>query len=187
MLRTPLSQQITFFIYAVLLLGGCQPMSEMKQNPTAGFNGGFEITESNLPVNWILYTEKTVGSGEFNISTDNKIVKSGSQSLNFDVRSCSDKGGRFSPGCAAELNVSPGRKYTLSFWLKNEGTTFTVSAGAIQPTSGLVKTVLKSSYEISEWKQFEYVIEVPADYNKIRFELSVLSAGKLWIDEVRIE
>ena len=162
-------------------------MSEIKQNSSAGFNGGFEIAESDLPVNWILYTEKTAGSGEFKIRTDNKTFHSGSQSLVFDVTSCSDKGGRFSPGCAAELNVISGKTYTLRFWIKNEGTAFSVSAGAVQPTTGLVKTVLKSSESVHEWKQYEYKIEVPADYTKIRFELNVLKAGKLWIDDVTIE
>ena len=42
-------------ILVTIVMGCFNKMSEEIQNKTAGMNGSFEVTESGLPVNWLIY------------------------------------------------------------------------------------------------------------------------------------
>ena len=111
---------------AILLAGlfsiaGCQPLSEKVTDATVGLNGGFEADRNGLPVNWLMYTPRTVDDAEFAIVLDRDIVKEGQQSLRFDVERCSSVGGWRSPGFTnefAEVGKFTGpAQYKLSFWI----------------------------------------------------------------------
>jgi hypothetical protein len=41
-------------VLVVTTLSGCGPFSEQIEDKSVGRNGGFEHTESGLPVNWIV-------------------------------------------------------------------------------------------------------------------------------------
>ena len=70
-------------IAAVLLSAGCTKMSESVLDESTGMNGGFEVTESGLPVNWLVYTPRTVPTGDFDVVIDTAEYRSGRQSLKF--------------------------------------------------------------------------------------------------------
>ena len=76
-------------ILASVLLGGCNKMSETIQDKTAGMNGSFEVTESDLPANWLIYTPETIPTGDYDLIIDTTEYKDGGQSLKFLVRECS--------------------------------------------------------------------------------------------------
>ena len=76
-------------VLAIGLLCGCSPMSEFVMDKNAGVNGSFEIVKSGLPVNWLIYTPRTVETGDFDLIIDTTEFKDGRQSLHFAVRECS--------------------------------------------------------------------------------------------------
>jgi hypothetical protein len=181
---------ITFvltLLISLMIATACNRMSEMISDPDAGMNGSFEIAQKELPVNWMLYTPNTVPEGEFNILLDDREYRHGKQSLRFDVVQCSSEGGWLSPGIAQEFPAEPGSRYSISFWIKNKGSHFTVSAGAVGPKTGEFKPLLRTEKDYEKWKQFEYIITIPEGYESLRFEVSITKPGTLWIDQVRME
>ncbi|MEA1973046.1 MAG: hypothetical protein U9N34_07130 [Candidatus Cloacimonadota bacterium] len=53
-------------------------MSEKETDISAGLNGGFEISKNVLPVNWLMYTNKTVSEADFTIELDEDVFIEGS-------------------------------------------------------------------------------------------------------------
>jgi len=163
-------------------------MSESVYDKSAGMNGSYEITNSGLPVNWLVYTSKTVPEGDFDLIFDREEYKDGNQSLKFLIRKCSDLGGLKSPGIASEYHASPSSKYIVSFWIKNTGCMFAINVGGVTAFDGSMESVIKTDQEFENWTKYEYEYLMPDDenYNRFRFELSILSPGSFWIDDVRI-
>lgn len=72
----PKSKNLVFYLILMLALLpiGCNQMSEIIRDDSAGMNGGFEKDESGLPVNWLVYSPKTVPNSDlmdlhgFNVS-----------------------------------------------------------------------------------------------------------------------
>ena len=126
-----------FVLFLQCTFMACMKMSETYTDPEAGLNGGFEIEQNGLPVNWMLYTPNTVSDASFNIILDTENYVEGKQSLLFDVRECSSIGGRMSPGFTnefSEIGQFAGEgTYLLSFQLKNTGAQVSVEAGAVSP------------------------------------------------------
>jgi hypothetical protein len=176
---------VSVFLIA-LFLTSCRQLSESVINESAGFNGGFEITEKALPVNWLVYTKNTA-SGDFDIITDTSIFREGKQSLKFQVRSCSDKGDRFSPGIAHEIDAKAGETYKVSFWIKNSGCEFYYKIRGVSAKHGDEVPMLISAEKTEEWKFIENQYTIPQGMNRLRFELNVLSPGSFWLDDVKIE
>ncbi|MCD6066628.1 MAG: Carbohydrate binding domain [Bacteroidetes bacterium] len=176
---------IQLFIGSLPLFCCSQQMSESAPDTNAGLNGGFEEVRNGLPVNWLVYTPKTTG-GDFDFTFNKKDFKEGQQSLQFTVRECSDKGGKFSPGIAQEIPVEAGEEYRISFWIKSKESAFLVHAAGVDAFRSSDTSLLKSSESDGKWQQYEYLYKIPADMKRLRFELSVLSAGRLWVDDVQV-
>ena len=181
--------KITTIICTLFVIAGCQQFSEKETDQSAGLNGGFEIAKNDLPVNWLMYTPNTVPDAEFEIVLDKTVFKEGLQSLKFDVKSCSSKGGWGSPGFTNEF-FDAGKfegegTYRLSFWLKNDGASFRVIAGNVAAKEGDMRTVVQSDEQLEEWKYYEFTIDVPEERH-LRMELNVLSPGSLWVDDVQV-
>ena len=176
-------------IIATILLGGCTQMSETIQDKTAGMNGSFEVTESGLPVNWLVYTPKTIPTGDYDLVIDTTEYKDGRQSLKFLVRECSPTGGWHSPGFCNEYEAIPGETYRVSFWVKNDGCEFVVEIGGVSTFDGKYETIVKSKETIDTWKHFEYNYKMPLEkkFDRIRFEMNILNPGSFWIDDIKIE
>jgi len=175
-------------ISAIVFLGGCSPMSEIIRDETAGMNGSFEVTKSGLPVNWILYTPKTVENSDFDLIVDSSEYKEGKQSLKFIVRKCIARGEWNSPGFCREYEAIPGDSYVISFWVKNEESEFLIKIGGVSAFDGKYETIVKSSEKIDTWKYFEYKYKMPTvdKFNRLRFLLNILSPGSFWIDDIKI-
>ena len=181
-----------FFIILVFIIitGGCNKMSEKVVDKTAGLNGSFEVSKNGLPVNWLMYTANTVPDADFQIILDKEIFKEGKQSLKFDIKRCSPTGGWKSPGFTNEF-FEVGRyrgegRYKLSFWVKNAGTEFSITAGEVAAKVGNMTTLIKEHEQIDDWQLLEYEIDVSKD-RWLRMELSILQPGTFWIDDIRIE
>ena len=181
---------LTFIIGLAISLVACSQMSEQIQYKSAGLNGGFEVSKNGLPVNWLMYTSKTVPNADFEIILDKKDFKEGSQSLRFDVKKCEDIGGWKSPGFTNEFYASGPYDgsgiYELSFWIKNQGITFNISAGGVTPMEGEMETLLDSDQSIEDWKFYKYEINVQKERH-LRMQLNILSPGTFWIDDVKIK
>jgi hypothetical protein len=174
----------------VLMLSGCIQMSEIETDALVGMNGGFEVSKNGLPVNWLMYTPTTVPDADFVIELDKDDFKEGTQSLRFDVKKCSSIGGWHSPGFTNEF-FETGRFegesiYKLSFWIKNNGTTFNISGGSVAAKEGDMKTLIEDNEQIDAWKLLEYEIEVPKD-RWLRIQLNILQPGTFWIDDIKIK
>ena len=149
---------LVLIITSVLL--GCSTtfMHESIKDKHAGMNGSFEIVRKRLPVNWMLYTPKTVQSADFDIIIDTADYKDGKQSLKFVVRKCNAVGGRFSPGFKNENDAKPGELYNVSFWAKHNGGEFYILVGGVSKVKGEFATVVYSKETIETWQYFEYKI-----------------------------
>ena len=183
-------KSFVLLILMFLLVGCFGQMSELEKDKSAGLNGGFEVFRNGLPVNWLMYTPNTVKEADFKIALDNEVYKEGKQSLRFDVVKCSSIGGRFSPGFTNEFFESGKFEgegiYKLSFWVKNEGSIFKISAGSVSAKKGNMTTLIEEKEQISDWKLFEYHIDIPKD-NWLKMELNILQPGTFWIDDIQIE
>lgn len=172
---------------SLLMLGSCNQMSEHVKDESAGMNGGFELTKNGIPVNWLMYTPNTVPNGKFEIILDKEDFKEGKQSLKFEVEECSSNGGWHSPGFTNQFDAKPGSTYKLSFWIKNNEAEFSVMAGGVAPKTGVMKTLLQTSEQINDWRQYEYDVPISKEFDQIRLEVNILKAGAFWIDDIRIE
>jgi hypothetical protein len=188
--RIMIKSRLLLILGFILIVAGCKQMSEHEADLSAGLNGGFEISKNNLPVNWWMYNPKTVPDADFEIVLDKNIYKEGKQSLKFEVKKCNSIGGWRSPGFTNEF-FEVGRfkgegRYKLSFWVKNEGSTFKISAGGVATKEGDETTLIEEKKQISDWKRLEYQIDVPKD-RWLRMELNILQPGTFWIDDIKIE
>jgi hypothetical protein len=170
-----------------LLPAACSPLSEQVMDPSAGINGGFEHTREGLPVNWLVYSPDTISSGSYELSFDRTDFKEGAQSLQFQVESCSDDGGRSSPGISQQYAASPGEVYSVSFWIKNQGCDWTVSIGGVAPKVGEYVHVTSDEFPSEGWQRVEREYTLPPQYDELRLQLSIRSPGSLWFDGLEIE
>jgi hypothetical protein len=170
----------------MLALVGCSRMSEQIHAPEAGWNGGFEQSERGLPVQWIVYSPDTIPTGSYELLFDTTERREGEQSLEFVVAECSATGGWQSPGIAQEVPADPGT-HALRFWIRSDGCDWTVSFGGVTAKQGEFVTVDSSEVDAADWREVERRYTLRAPDERLRFELSIRSPGRLWIDDVRIE
>lgn len=175
-------------VFLLIIVSSCSSrMSEYIPDKNAGKNGSFEITKSGLPVNWIMYTPKTIPTGDYDLIIDTTEYKDGKQSLKFLVRECSQNGGWHSPGFCMQYKAEPGELYQISFWVRNQSSEFIARIGGISASKGQYETIVKSNETISTWQLFEYTYAIPPNMNSIRFEMNILQPGSFWIDDLKIE
>ena len=172
----------------MFMFTGCmKQMSESVIDTNAGVNGGFEITQNEMPVNWQFYTQKTTGKGKFIIELDKKNFKEGKQSLKFSVADCSSEGGRFSPGLAQEIPAKEGDEFTVKFWVKNSESQFLVKINGVNATESDNGINFKSSDNSDDWKQLKFKYTIPKEMNRLRTEINIIKPGNFWIDNFEIE
>ena len=165
----------------------CSPMSRRISAPEAGANGGFETARSGLPVQWNLHAPDTVPEGRFQVVLDTADRVEGAQSLRFDVSECSPDGGWRSPGLFQELPATPGATYVVGFAIKNEGCAWRASFGGVTAKTGRYESVDGGEVAEEEWVRVDRRLTLGEWHDRLRFQLCVLSPGRLWIDDVRIE
>ncbi|PIP54539.1 MAG: hypothetical protein COX07_04790 [Bacteroidetes bacterium CG23_combo_of_CG06-09_8_20_14_all_32_9] len=167
-------------------------MSEKITDKSAGLNGGFEVFQNGLPVNWLMYTSKTVPNSDFKIILDKSVFKEGQQSLKFEVKKCTGKAAWRSPGFTNEFfevdKFMGEATYRISFWIKNSGTKFRITTACVKAMTGddSLKKIIEENTEIVNWKYMEIDINIPKDY-WLKMELSILEPGTFWIDDIKID
>lgn len=161
-------------------------MSESVMDSNAGLNGGFEVFQKQLPVNWLVYTQKTVKEGKFTISSDTNVYFEGKKSLHFNVENCSNKGGRFSPGIAQEIPVNVGESYEISARIKSNASAFVIKSSAVNAFNHSAETILQKNEAKEEWTLYKATLKIPEKMERLRVELTVLSGGELWVDGIQI-
>jgi hypothetical protein len=173
-------------LLTLLLAPGCRPLSESARDPAVGFNGGFEHVEAGRPVNWSVYSPRTVPEGDFEIVPDETEVQEGQRSLAFHVRSCSSGGGWASPGVFQEFEAEAGHEYEVDFWIRSHGCTWQVTYGAVAASNARFETISSQEVQGEDWQHVVRRFRMPDAYQRQRFELSVRTPGDLWIDAVRV-
>lgn len=186
-----ITEPLTFILsFMMLIFMSCKQMSESVIDKSAGLNGGFEIIQNDLPVNWLMYTPNTVPDSDFKIILDNENFIEGKQSLKFDVKHCQTTGGWYSPGFTNQFHEVGSFKgeasYEVKFWIMNDGTRFRINAGGVSAFEGEMKTVLEDDEDIGQWQMVEFNVDVPKDM-ELRLELNILEPGTFWIDDVQIK
>lgn len=176
------------FIAALTLFGtSCtSQMSQSVNDETAGLNGGFEHVKEGLPVNWLCYTPQTTGFGKFSIYPNLNDKIEGKQSLSIDVQTCSDQGGRFSPGLAKEFDVTPGETYVITFKVKQTETLSKITLQAISAFQQSAEKAIHLNQPITQWQTYSLTYQVPDDMKKLRLEINVLKPGLFQLDDVVI-
>lgn len=158
----------------------------MDKRPDVGFNGGFEAFENDLPVNWGVYSPNTVANAVFSIEADQNLFVEGKQSLMFNVTSCSEKGGWFSPGFFGEYPEWTAGDYDVSCFVLNKGSHFRLNAGGVNNHHGNIQCLIDDTTNDQSWRHCQYQVHV-ADGEHLRIELNVLSTGVFRIDHISIE
>ena len=172
----------------VVVPAGCGQFSIIEKSSSAGFNGGYEIVKSGLPVNWYIY-HPPIKNGDVEVSLDTLDAVEGNQSLKFLVHRVDGPGWR-SAGLFQVRPARENRSYKVSFWLKNQGCKVSVLIRSNKPKISPPENrqVLgEQETGINTWRRFEYVYTIPETYDNIRFDLNIVQPGTLWIDDVRIE
>lgn len=177
-----------YLLPAMLLMNACmKEFSESVSDEKAGLNGGFEISKKGMPVNWLIYTQKTTGLGNFNILLDSSAAIEGKRCLHFSVKECSNKGGRFSPGISTEVKANTGSTYRITCKIKNQGSNFCIQVSGVNAFESSAGPELSSAESIPEWREIELKYTLAKNMEKLRLEINVLSAGDFYIDALEIE
>lgn len=180
-------KQVVLTASLTSLLTSCyRPLSETVTDTSAGINGSFEQIKNNLPVNWLCYTNKTISDSDFDLLIDTINYKEGKRSLKFGVRKCSNLGGNASPGIAQELTLATDKEYIISCWVKNNTSTFSINITGVDELHSSEGPKYISSESNKEWKKLEFKYKLPKEMKRLRIEISVLSPGTFWIDELTI-
>lgn len=174
-------------LFSSVTISSAQKMSVISHDKSRGLNGSFEYVKNSLPVNWQVYSPKTVPSSDFDFLIDATDTKEGKKSLKFIVRKCEAIGGWKSPGIAYQMNANSGEKYRISFWIKNTESNFFINVAGVSSFKNKTETIIKSDDKIENWKRFEYIYTIPKGMNALRFEANILSKGIFSIDDVKIE
>ncbi len=184
---------IILLVSSTLFINGCNgSFIERQYEKEVGRNLGFEVVKNGLPVNWFFYTNKTIkkldATADFDIIVDQNDVKEGKQSLKFEIRKCNTIG-RFYPGFFKEFEETSGKKYNVSFWVKNYGCEFKVILSAVRATGGVpceVKTI-SSDENINEWEQYVVEHKICEGMDRLRFEVVLQGSGTFQIDGIKID
>lgn len=161
-------------------------LSESAIDHSVGMNGSFEIVKNGLPVNWLVYTEKTVKEGQFKISIDDD-SKQGNNSLKFSVVKCSGKGGWLSPGISQEINAKKNANYKVTLWAKNMGAEILIKINGVSSHKKDVGPSLLTSEIKEDWFEYKFMYKMPNDMERLRIEINLVKPGTIWLDDIRIE
>ncbi len=146
-------------ILAVLVMMGCRPLSIREESESAGFNGGFEIVRSGLPVNWYFHYPP-IKNRDVEISVDTTDAIEGRQSLRFVVHKAdpSTRGYR-TAGLFQVLPTESLRTYRVSFWLKNRGCRMRLLIRSEKPSEAPppnIEILGEAETGTDTWRRFEY-------------------------------
>ena len=141
-------------------------------------NGGFESGFTN----WTL----TLSSY---LTNDHAVFHSGASSALISIPT----NVMASSGIGQTLNVSPGSRYRVSFWIRKSATTHNEGAYLLQRQAdnsivpGMDPTNIVLNLTPNTWKHISYDIAVTGLTRKLQFYWNLyLANGSLWVDDVSI-
>ena len=160
-----------------------------KRDETIGLNGSFEIIDSGYPVNWKFHGPP-IKKGDAKVLLDTRIVKDGKHSLKIvahHVRTTDRIWKR--PGFKTTIPVESGKKYRLSFFLRNNGCKFYVGwiCGIGWKKETRSKYVVRSKESFDEWRFFQDTLTISELEDRINLNFVITEPGTLWVDDVRVE
>lgn len=170
------------------LLTGCYSPVMVEHDSSAGFNGSFEKTKHGLPLNWHIYTSEEYQKS-YKLIFDNINVKEGNQSLRFEIHKIDTLilyEELIGPGMFSYADAEIGKKYKISFWIKNQGCKFNIHIGN-QFFGFNSEDILETNENFTVWTYFEYEYTIPESNPGICFGLNFMSPGTFWIDDIRLE
>ncbi|MFY0686000.1 MAG: hypothetical protein JXQ90_02485 [Cyclobacteriaceae bacterium] len=175
----------TAIVLSLAFLLGCTNMSESVKDPSIGINGGFEFEKNDIPINWLVYSPRTVPDGEFSISFDNVDKIEGNQSLRMDILNCDTTGGWLSPGIAQEFPKMQGQRFRASIWIKSIESKYQVKFDRVNELEAQEINSWKGANH--DWQKIEREITLTDPFDKFRIEINGLASGTLWIDHFAME
>jgi len=203
-MRKLLFRLVSQFTCLIGILGtsGCVVPGMGPHDKNLGYNGSFEIVESELPVSWTL-SRYPIKDGAVEAFVDTTDAVAGNRSLRIVVHEYVSTH-RWTPFLFQVRDVEVGKTYAVSFWLKNQGCKVLVEIGYEQKYHmfGVKSEEETRDYDAhpritailgdaamgdDEWRQFLYQYTVPETDGTMRFEVKFLQKGTLWIDDVQIE
>jgi len=183
---------------------GKKAAPEVKSKSVKGVPGNLvknfsfeEKEQDGIPAGWIR-KEKTFGgsSCHMEISLDPQIKHSGNQCLKY---SAPVNSGGF-PGLAQKIKVIPGKRYSLTLWLKGEnlkrksdGEPVIIYGNYLDQDGNEIKKRTALSQELKQangspdWTQIKISPKHPAPENAKYFLLQIVTyscSGTAWIDDV---
>lgn len=189
-------------LLAILSSSSCVVPGTGPHDKKVGYNGDFEIVESDLPVNWTI-SRYPIEEGDAEALVDTTDAVSGTRSLKIVVHEFVGSE-RWKPFLFQVREAEAGQTYAVSFWLKNQGCKVLLEIGyegkyhmfggpseaekqgyATHPRIRAVLGIAETGD--NEWRRFHYRYTLPETDSRIRFELKFLQTGTLWIDDVQIE
>ena len=166
-------------------LTGCESDELLKRQPPAGLNGGFEVTEAGIPVNWSFFPNPGTDS-TIQVSVDSEHVLEGRQSLRVIKR----PGDRLPAIRSRQIAVESGRDYRLSVSVRNEGCSLKVNR-IVQDASGKTNVrsdnIIDTSASSTEWETFDETLSVAEGETQVLLIFLIDGSGTLWIDDVKLE
>lgn len=165
----------------------CGPLESSSKLAAAGPNGGFEHVEDGRPAQWIVYESDELPSGRYELTFDATDFTEGAQSLRFDVAQCISDGGWRSPGITQEREAESGATHELKFQVKAPASRWRACFGGVSAKHGRLATLEPESPAPAGWHEVRARCTLPEGSDRLRFEFNVLSPGRVWLDDVRIE
>ena len=164
---------------------GARQLSESTRDRAVGLNGGFEVVRDGLPLNWLVYTPRTVRDANFRVTVDTD-AHHGERAVKFEVTRCASTGGRLSPGLAQEMAATPGATYEVTIWMKNLGADVLVRVDGVTASRRDPGPVRRTSTRHDEWVAHTLTYRVPAKMSRLRVEMNVVGPGTVWFDDVTV-
>ena len=168
-----------------VLAAACRSDELLVRNPTAGLNGGFEITEAGYPVNWAFFPNPEADS-TLRVVLDSSQVVEGSHSLKIVVRPSE----RLPALRSRQVAVQPEKHYRFRISFRNEGCSLEVNRIVLDASGMTVRRrdrIIDTSVSSPDWETFEEILSVAHDEAQVLLVIIIDRSGAIWLDDVQLE
>jgi ketosteroid isomerase-like protein len=146
-----------------------------------------EPTASGMPVGWTRMPANSSGGYLISVDKTSKHGNSGSASIKFG---CGDEKGFGSIGQSIAADNYLGKRVRLTGWLKTENADAAVLWMRIdgnRRTLGFDNMLNRPVTGTTGWKQFEVVLDVPAEAINVVIGSFIQGKGQMWVDDLKLE
>ncbi|MGB7210587.1 MAG: nuclear transport factor 2 family protein [Pyrinomonadaceae bacterium] len=146
-----------------------------------------EPTASGMPVGWIRTPANSSGGYLITVDKNNKRGEGASASIKFN---CADDSGFGSIGQFIAADNYLGKRVRLTGWLRTENADSAVLWMRIdgnRRTLGFDNMMNRPVTGTTDWKQFEVVLDVPAEAINVVIGSFIQGKGQMWVDDLKLE